>query len=140
MRSLGLDVGDRRIGVAISDTQGIMARPLTIIERTDDQNDMETINALCKQYEVGLIIAGMPYSMDGTRGAQAEKVQAFIDNLKKYIEVPVEIRDERLSTVSAKRLLQTIKHKHDKKKVNDDAIAAAIILQCYLDERYGIAL
>jgi putative Holliday junction resolvase len=130
-RSLGLDVGDKRIGVALSDPEGILASPFTIIDRRDDTADIEAINSVVKQHEVEQIIVGLPYSMNGSLGKQAEKVKAFARKLCSHTEVPVEFRDERLSTVSAKRLMQSV---NTKKKGRDDAIAAALILQSYLDE------
>jgi len=79
-------------------------------------------------------VTGLPYSMDGSIGKQAEKVKAFIQKLCDHTDVSVEFRDERLTTVAAKRLMQAVSTKKTKKKVRDDAIAAAIILQGYLDE------
>ena len=131
MRSLGLDIGDKRIGVALSDPQGILASPLTIINRRDDRADIEAIVNIVSQNQVGRIIVGLPLSMDGTIGVQAEKVKAFTQQLSNHTEVPVEFRDERLTTVSAKRLMQTVRKT---RKTRDDAVAAALILQGYLDE------
>ncbi|MFC2052563.1 Holliday junction resolvase RuvX [Chloroflexota bacterium] len=133
-RSLGLDVGDKRIGVALSDTLGIFASPFNIIDRKDEEEDIEAIVSIVNQHQVKQIIAGLPRSMDGNMGTQAEKVEAFIHKLRSHTEVPVEFRDERLTTVSAKRLMQASKHKKNDRKVRDDAVAAAIILQSYLDE------
>jgi len=135
MRSLGLDIGDKRIGVALSDPQGILASPLTIINRSDDQVDIEAIIAIVGQNQVGQIIVGLPISMDGSIGRQAEKVKALTHELCNHTEVPVEFRDERLSTVSAKRLMQTVKK--TRKTGHDDAVAAALILQSYLDEAHS---
>ena len=130
MRSLGLDIGDKRIGVAVSDPGGILASPLTIINRIDETVDVEAITSIVSQQQVKQIIVGLPRSMDGSLGKQAEKVEAFIQKLSGHTEIPVEFRDERLSTVSAKRLMRAA----NTKKTRDDAIAAAIILQGYLDE------
>ena len=130
-RCLGLDIGDKKIGVALSDPQGILASPLTIIKRSEEKIDIEAILGIVDQNQVGQIIAGLPYSMDGSIGSQAEKVQAFVHELSSHSKIPVDFRDERLSTVSAKRLLWEI---GKRKKTEDDAIAAAIILQGYLDE------
>lgn len=133
-RSLGLDIGDKRIGVALSDPGGILASPLTIIERSDDEQDIETIISFVNQHQAKQIVIGLPLSMDGSPGKQAEKVKAFVQKLCRHTEVPVEFRDERLTTVAAKRLLHTSSAKKARKKVRDDAIAAALILQGYLDE------
>ncbi len=139
MRSLGLDIGDRRIGVALSDPLGILASPLKVIERGLDGEDIAAILELVKQYKVECIIAGMPRSMDGSLGYQAEKVQSFIDNLKMQTAVPVESRDERLTTVNAKKMVEEAGRKKRSKgtrfkKGEYDAAAAAIILQSYLNE------
>ncbi len=131
MRVLGLDIGDKRVGVALSDPQGILASPLTIIDRIDDQADMEAILAIIKQNEVRRIIVGLPLSMDGSLGEQAKKVKAFAQKLSDHTEVPIEFRDERLTTVSAQRLMRDLRKT---RKARDDAVAAALILQSYLDE------
>ncbi len=133
-RSLGLDVGDKRIGVALSDPQGLLASPLTIINRRDETVDIKAIIDIVSQHQVGQIIVGLPRSMDGSLGQQAEKVKTFTQKLCSYTDVPVEFRDERLTTVSAKRLMRAAKTKRNRKKAQDDAIAAALILQGYLDE------
>lgn len=132
-RSLGLDIGDRRIGVALCDALGILASPLTIINREDETADIKAIIDIINRYEVKQVIVGLPRSMDGSLGMQAEKVKDFTQKLCGYIKVPLEFRDERLSTVSAKRLMREATTKK-RKKTRDDAIAAALILQGYLDE------
>ena len=134
MRSLGLDIGDKRIGVALSDPGGILASPFTIINRKDERLDMEAIASIISQQQVEQIIVGLPFSMDGSIGKQAEKVQAFTRKLGEHAEVPMQFRDERLTTVSAKHLMQVVNIKKNREKVRYDAIAAAIILQGYLDE------
>ena len=131
-RILGLDVGDSRIGVALSDPLGILASPLTIINRTDERADIEAIVDIIRQNQVERVITGLPLSMDNSVGEQAEKVKTFMAALCLHTEVPVEFRDERLSTVSAKRLVQGVRKNY--RKTRYDAMAAAIILQGYLDE------
>ena len=130
---MGLDVGDKRIGVALSDPYGILASPLTIISRQNEAVDIESIIHIVSQRQVGLIIVGLPRSMNGSLSKQAEKVKAFTQNLGKQSRVPIELRDDRLSTVSARRLMQDARNKRAR---HDDAIAAAIILQGYLDEKH----
>ena len=130
-RILGLDIGDKRIGVALSDPQGILASPFTIINRRNEAADIQAITDIVSLHQVERVIAGLPRSMDGSLGGQAEKVKAFVESLRSQTRTPVEFRDERLSTVSARRLIRDAKNKKVK---HDDAIAAAIILQCYLDE------
>ena len=136
MRSLGLDIGDKRIGVALSDPDGLLASPFTIINRREEMADIKAITDFISQHQVGQIIVGLPRSMDGSIGKQAEKVKDFTQKLCRHTEVPVEFRDERLTTVLAKRLMQAAKTKKSRGKAQDDAIAAAIILQGYLDETH----
>ena len=133
MRYLGLDIGDRWIGVALSDPLGKLASPLTIIERSRESADLEAIAGIISQHDVGQVIVGLPRSMDGSLGRQAEKTEAFTQKLRNHIEVPVDFRDERLTTVSARRMIQASQTKKGRKK-RDDAIAAAVILQGFLDE------
>ena len=134
-RILGLDVGDRWLGLAASDPLGILASPLNIIERRgDDRKDIESISDIIKRLEVKRLVVGLPLSMDGSMSEQAEKVKGFVAKLSEYIDLPVELRDERLSTVTAQRLLRERDPK--KSRGRDDAAAAAIILQGYLDEEY----
>ncbi len=136
MRSLGLDIGDKRIGVALSDPQGILASPLTIISCKDDRLDIEAITGIISQNQVEQIIVGLPRSMDGSIGKQAEKVKVFTQKLCEHTDLPVRFRDERLTTVSAKRLRQAVNRKKTREKVRHDAMAAALILQGYLDEAH----
>jgi len=133
-RSLGLDIGDRWIGVAMSDPQGILASPFTIIRRADDSSDISAIVAIIDQNRVGMVVIGLPLSMKGSIGSQAEKVQVFGRELSKSTKVLIEYRDERLTTVDARRI---IKMNRKSPKTKDDAMAAALILQGYLDE--GVA-
>jgi len=131
-RSLGLDIGDRRIGVAMSDPQGILASPLTIINRADEPSDINAILAIVDQNQVGAVVVGLPLSLNGSLGPQAEKVQDFAHQLRRHTEVTVEFRDERLTTASAQRLM---KMTGKDRRSRDDAMAAALILQGYLDEK-----
>jgi len=136
MRSLGLDIGDRRIGVALSDPGGILASPFTIINCKDAISDVKAIADIIGQQQVKQVIVGLPRLMDGSLGTQAEKVKTFTQKLRSHIEVPVEFRDERLTTVSARRLMRTTNTKKNDRKAKQDAIAAALILQGYLDEEH----
>jgi len=134
MRYLGLDIGDRWIGVAVSDPSGTLASPLTIIGRIEETADLEAISTIIEQNDIGRVIVGLPVSLNGSLGRQAEKVQEFTRQLRQHTEVPVEFRDERLTTVSARRLMQKTGTKKSRVKTRDDAIAAAFILQGFLDE------
>ena len=131
-RSLGLDIGDRWIGVAMSDPQGILASPHTIIRRTDESSGINAILAIIDQNQVGAVVVGLPLSLKGSIGSQAEKVQGFAQELSAHTKVPIEYRDERLTTVEAQRLMRMTKKG---RKDRDDAVAAALILQEYLDEK-----
>ena len=112
----------------------MLASPLTIITRTEEKSDMKVIVDIIDQNQVGWIIVGLPRCMDGSIGEQAEKVKNFTGELCRYTEVPVEFRDERLSTISAKRLVQGVRK--TRKETRYDAVAAALILQAYLDEAH----
>jgi putative Holliday junction resolvase len=132
MRILALDVGDSRIGVAMSDPEQIIASPLTVIARDEDISAIEAIIRLVSQYDVKRIVVGMPYSLDGSMGRQADKVKDFVDKLSQRINTGIDLWDERLSTVAAERLLSEAGNKKARRSRRDDA-AAAYILQGYLD-------
>ena len=120
--------------MALSDPEGILASPVTIINRRDETADVAAIIDIVNQKGVAQIIVGLPRSMDGSIGKQAEKVKVFTQELCNHTKVPVEFRDERLSTISARRLMREINAPKNRGKARDDAIAAAIILQGFLDE------
>lgn len=131
MAIIGLDVGDRHIGVAMA--VGSMAIPVAVIERTEEADDLERIAALARDYETELIVIGLPRSMDGSVGAQANLVLDFAKVLSNRIDIPIEMCDERLTTVAAERLMRESGTKRKKRKANIDAMAAAVILQSYID-------
>ena len=120
--------------MALSDPGGILASPFIIIDRKDEMQVLEDIIDIINQHQVEQIVVGLPLSMDSRIGEQAEKVAAFIQTLRSRTEVPLEFRDERLTTMEAKLLIQAARTKKTKRKIRDDAIAAALILQGYLDE------
>jgi putative Holliday junction resolvase len=136
VRILGLDVGDRRVGVAISDPNGRVAVPLRTLQRTSVLEVVAAIARLVAEEEVSAIIVGLPLRMDGSAGTQATSVQEFVQNLMPAVSVPVTLWDERLSTVEAEQRLRT-GGSSGRKKAEQDALAAAIILQGYLDSRPG---
>ena len=131
MATIGLDVGDKHIGIAMA--VGTIAVPVAVIGRTQEEQDLERIAALTKDYETELIVIGLPRSMDGSIGAQAELVLEFAKSLANYIDIPIDMCDERLTTVTADRLMQESGTKRKKRKENIDAMAAAVILQAYID-------
>lgn len=133
-RILGLDVGDKRIGLALSDPGGILASPLTIIERTVESEDIEVILKIISKQEVERIIIGLPKLMSGAIGQQAEKVHTFTETLRSNTSIPIELRDERLTTVTAVRLKEETSKRKKNRRIRYDAMAAAVILQEYLNE------
>jgi len=139
VRILGLDIGEKRIGVALSDPLGIMAGALTVIERTTDEAAIKQILDLACENEVERIVVGMPRSLDGSLGKQAQAVQSFIDSLKGHTQLPLVTWDERLSTVAAERTMLEVGMKRDKRKKRRDSLAAAFILQGYLDRERSCA-
>lgn len=123
--------------MAISDPSGILASPLAVVERKSAVSERQMIVDIIQEREVGKVVVGLPRRMDGSTGHQAEKVTAFVSSLGSGLGVPVEFRDERLSTVSARRMIRDAGAKREKRRSRDDAAAAAVILQGYLDEARG---
>lgn len=138
MRILGLDVGERRMGVALSDPTGLLASALTVIEVKSTEAALKQIIDLAAEHEVERIVIGLPRSLDGTVGKQEQKVLAFVDLLSQRTSLPVVTWDERFSTVAAERVLLEAGTKRDKRKKHRDAVAAAIVLQAYLDSSRGV--
>ena len=135
MRALGLDIGEKRIGVALSDPRGILATALTVLETKSEDDALKRIAALAREHDVEHIVVGMPFSLDGSLGPQARRVQSFIETLSKRTELPVVTWDERFSTVDAERVLVEAGVKREKRKKHLDSVAAAIVLQGYLDRQ-----
>jgi putative Holliday junction resolvase len=133
--ALGLDVGSKRIGVAGCDGTGLIASGLTTIERTSFDRDVVQLRELVEQRQVQVLVVGLPYSMDGTLGFQARKVQKFAARLAEALQLPVEYMDERLTSFEAEELLKAEKRSPSRNKALIDRKAAAIILQQWLDDR-----
>ncbi len=134
-RVIGLDIGDRRIGVAISDPLGYTAAGLETIERSNTENDIRKVQQLAERHGAVTIVLGLPLNMDGTSGTQAEKVKSFGRKLARATDLPVIYEDERLTTISAIRTLTLQKVKTGKNRELVDMQAAAIILQKFLDSK-----
>lgn len=134
-RVMALDVGEKWIGVALSDPLGILASPLTRISAGSGDDAVEAIRRLVDEHEVKLVVVGVPYSMDGTSGRQAALVQDFVIKLAQLLPVGVETWDERLSTVAAGRRMTENAAGRARKKEQIDAAAAAYILEGYLERR-----
>lgn len=137
-RVLGLDYGEKRVGVALSDPTRFLASPHTMIERSSDAEVIQRITAICAQQQVDLIVIGLPLNMNGTRGPAVEKALAFKEQLHAALpEMAMATWDERLSTVSAQRVLIDAGKTRQKRKGLVDQIAAQFILQNYLDALSG---
>ncbi|NMA86740.1 MAG: Holliday junction resolvase RuvX [Tissierellia bacterium] len=134
-RIMGLDVGDKTIGVAISDPLLITAQGLKTIRRKSIKKDIEEIKAIIEEYNISKIVIGFPKNMNNTIGPQGEKVLGFVEKLKRRVDVEIILEDERLSTVSAERLLIEGDVRREKRKKVIDTVAATYILQVYLDRR-----
>jgi putative Holliday junction resolvase len=135
VRYLGLDVGDVRMGVALSDETATLASGLCTLERVGPRKDVRAVAALVREHEVGEVVVGMPYRLDGTLGPQGEKVTAFVEALRRALEVPVATWDERLTTVAADELLAEAGVRRRDRKARIDRAAAVLILQGYIDAR-----
>jgi len=133
--ALGLDVGSKRIGVAGCDGTGLIATGLTTIERTSFDRDVAQMGELVEQRQVQVLVVGLPYSMDGTLGFQARKVQKFTARLATALQLPVEYVDERLTSFEAEELIKAERRSPSRNKALIDRKAAAIILQRWLDNR-----
>ena len=133
MRILGLDLGQKTIGVAISDPMGWTAQGITTIRRTKKSEDLEQINKICKEYGVETIVVGLPKNMNGTIGESGERALEFSELIKEATGCPIEMWDERLTTVAAHRAMLEADMSRSKRKKIVDKIAATYILQGYLD-------
>jgi putative Holliday junction resolvase len=135
MKILGLDLGSKTIGVAISDDLVLTAQVLTSIKRTVLAKDLADILALVNEYQVQEIAVGLPINMDGTKGESARQAEAFIEKLRETFLIKIIPWDERLSTVAAERILLEGDLSRKKRRKVIDRLSAAIILQGYLDSR-----
>ena len=131
-RIVCLDIGDVRIGVAVSDPTGTIASPVEVIRRVGWGPDTQKIRAICDRYQTDRILSGLPLNMDGSEGFQAQKVRSFCEQLKKA-GLRVTFQDERLSTVWAERTLMESGVRRENRKEFVDQVAAVVILQGYLD-------
>ncbi len=135
MRILALDIGSKRIGIAVSDELGLTAQGLESMSCRDLQTDLEHIKQLVEQYGAEEIVVGIPYNMNGSEGPQTSKVRTFMEKLSGRIDVPLKEWDERLSTVAAERTLLEADMSRSKRRKVIDKLAAVIILQGYLDRK-----
>ncbi len=134
MRILALDIGERRIGVAVSDPTGTIARPLQTLERTSQEKDFAAIVELVTEHNAQLVVVGRPLTLRGEVGPQAQEVERYASNLANALPVPVQMWDERYSTSIAEEILhQTGRKRKQRNRGEVDAVAAAVILQGFLD-------
>jgi len=133
VRILALDLGKRRIGLAISDPLGITAQGLPNLERTRKRGDLEALATILREHEVGLILMGNPVNMGGVEGRQSAWVREFAAALEKRTGLPIRFWDERLTTVEAQRVLRESGISLEKRAAAVDRLSAVILLQSYLD-------
>lgn len=132
---MGLDVGLRRVGVAISDPLGITAQGLETLQRKNKKYDLQHLNRIIREYDVKEIVVGLPLRMSGAEGAQAEKIQAFAEDLRKHFKLPVHLWDERLTSAEANRLLRETDLSIEKRGKAVDRMAAMLILQGWMESQ-----
>jgi putative holliday junction resolvase len=135
VRILGLDIGSKRIGVAISDELGFTAQGLETISCKSPEEDAAAIFRLTEKYGAEEIVVGIPFNMNGTEGPQVDKVRATIQTIKQQVTIPIREWDERLSTAAAERVLLEADMSRSKRRKVIDKLAAVLILQGYLDRQ-----
>jgi putative Holliday junction resolvase len=131
-RLMGLDVGDKTIGVAVSDLLMITAQGVTTIKRTSIKNDLNELKKIIDEYQVTKIVVGIPKMLDGTIGIQGQKVLEFLEKVKKHFDLPIELEDERFTTAISERMLIEADVKRKKRKEVIDKLAAVQILSSFM--------
>jgi putative Holliday junction resolvase len=134
-RILGLDVGSRRIGIAVSDPLGITAQGLDTLQRRNKRTDLAALELVIRQYAVREIVVGLPLRMSGAEGTQSDKMQVFAEELRKRFRLPVHLWDERLTSAEANRLLRETDLSIEKRAKAVDRMAAVLILQGWMEKR-----
>ncbi len=132
---MGLDRGGRRIGVAVSDLAGFLASPVGTIEVRGKGEGLAEVAEWVRRYEPARIVVGLPLLLDGTEGEEAHTVRAWVEQLQQLVPVPIELWDERLSSVAAERIMIESGARRGRRQERLDAVAAALILQSWLDAR-----
>lgn len=135
MKIMALDVGDARIGIAYTDALELSVNPLESYVRKNTENDYIHIAKLIKDYRIERVVVGLPLNMDGTEGDRVEKTKVFADTLRNYTDVQIVWQDERLTTVTAERLLIEQGMRREKRKTVIDKVAAMVILSSYLESK-----
>ena len=136
-RILGMDVGSKTIGLAVSDPLGITAQGLETIRRKNKRTDFERLEEVIRRFEVAEIVVGYPLRLSGAEGSQAEKIRAFADQLQRHFKLPVHLWDERLSSAEANRLLRDSEMSIKRRGEVVDRLAAVLILQNWMEARRG---
>jgi len=134
-RIMGLDVGDKTIGVALSDPMFLMAHPLETIKRKKASLDIAKLVEIIDREDVEIIVVGLPKNMNNSIGPQSMKVMSFVDLLKKQTDKEIIYEDERMTTIQSEKVLIDMKVRRENRKEHIDKIAASFILQTYLDRR-----
>ncbi len=135
MRILGIDLGEKRIGLAIANLSSNIAQPLKVLPRKNMESDIKKLKEIVEEYDVREIVVGLPLNMDGREGKKAKEAISFSELLKEKLKLPVELWDERLSTIQGERVLLQADVSRAKRKKVRDKLAAQLILQSYLDAR-----
>ena len=136
MRILGIDLGSKRIGLAVSDELQLTAQGIAVLHRKSLSKDLEYLKEVCRQYGVEEIVLGHPLLMDGTRGEAASEAEKFREKLVEYLELPVHLWDERMTTGSAEKTLLEADMSRQKRKEVIDKISAVFILESYLYSKH----
>jgi putative holliday junction resolvase len=134
-RILGLDVGSRRIGIAVSDPLGITAQGLDTLQRRNKRTDLAALEQVIRQYAIREIVVGLPLRMSGAEGTQSDKMQLFAEDLRKRFHLPVHLWDERLTSAEANRLLRETELSIEKRAKAVDRMAAVLILQGWMEKK-----
>jgi putative holliday junction resolvase len=134
-RILGMDVGSKTIGLAVSDPLGITAQGLETIRRKNKRTDLERVASVIREFQVAEIVVGYPLRLSGTEGSQATKVRAFADELRRHFGLPVHLWDERLSSAEANRLLRETEMSIKRRGEVVDRLAAVLILQNWMEAK-----
>ena len=134
-RIMGMDFGEKRVGLAISDSLGLTSQPLGLIERQSDAQLLDEISGSIREHDVHLLVVGHPIGLSNRDTARAKRTRRLMKFLRSNLEIPVEKWDERLSTTQADRVLNEMETKPSRKKKKRDVIAAQLILQAYLDHQ-----
>lgn len=133
MRTLGIDYGEKRIGLAISDPLGYTAQGLETLQARDKKSAVEAIKTLCAEQNVGLVVIGLPINMDGSQGPKAREVLSLVPKMQEALGIPVKTWDERLTSRQAGRLMIEEGLSRQKQRAQSDRLAATLILQSYLE-------